>query len=315
MSDLRDMPPGTYPPIILKQDAASTPVSLVTLAGPGLDESKLKDLGQNFVRNQLASVDGASVPQPFGGRWRQIMLYADPYKLEANQLSPMDVVRAVNDANVILPAGDVEIGRNDYDLYTNSMLKDANDIAQVPLKMVGQSPVRVGHVAIPQDSFSRQFNIVRVNGQRAVYLPIFKAGSDSNTIAIVNGVRSTLKKLYDVPASLKTDVVFDQSRFVKTAIETLLHEGGVGLFLTCVMILIFLGSVRATLAVFFSIPLSLLAAFFVLRLSGSSINSMVLGGLALALSRLIDNSVVVLANIFRHLEDGEAPAVAAEKGG
>ena len=315
MSDLRDMPPGTYPPIILKQDAASIPVSLVTLTGSGLDESKLKDLGQNFVRNQLASVDGASVPQPFGGKWRQIMLYADPYKLEANQLSPMDVVRAVNEANVVLPAGDVEIGRNDYDLYTNSMLKGPDDIAQVPIKMVGQSPVRVGDVAVPQDSFSRQYNIVRVNGQRAVYLPIFKAGADSNTISIVNGVRATLKKLYDVPASLKTNVVFDQSRFVKTAIETLLHEGGVGLFLTCLMILIFLGSMRATLAVFFSIPLSLLATFFILKLSGSSINSMVLGGLALALSRLIDNSVVVLENIFRHLEGGEAPAVAAEKGG
>jgi multidrug efflux pump subunit AcrB len=315
MSDLRDMPPGTYPPVILKQDAASIPVSLVTLAGSGLDESKLKDLGQNFVRNQLASVDGASVPQPFGGRWRQIMLYADPYKLEANQLSPMDVVRAINESNVILPAGDVEIGRNDYDLYTNSMLGGAADISKVPLKMVGQSPVRVGDVSTPQDSFGRQFNVVRVNGQRAVYLPIFKAGADSNTIAIVNGVRATLKKLYDVPASLKTDVVFDQSRFVKTAIETLLHEGGIGLFLTCLMILIFLGSMRATLAVFFSIPLSLLATFFVLKLTGSSINSMVLGGLALALSRLIDNSVVVLENIFRHLEGGEAPAVAAEKGG
>jgi multidrug efflux pump subunit AcrB len=315
MSDLRDMPPGTYPPIILKQDAASIPVSLVTLSGSGLDESKLKDLGQNFVRNQLASVDGASVPQPFGGRWRQIMLYADPYKLEANQLSPMDVVRSVNDANVILPAGDVEIGRNDYDLYTNSILKGAGDIAQVPLKMAGQSPVRVGDVSVPQDSFGRQFNIVRVNGQRAVYLPIFKAGSDSNTIAIVNGVRAALKKLYDVPASLKTEVVFDQSRFVKTAIETLLHEGGIGLFLTCLMILIFLGSFRATLAVFYSIPLSLLATFLVLRLTGGSINSMVLGGLALALSRLIDNSVVVLENIFRHLENGEPPAVAASKGG
>ncbi|HLI77000.1 MAG TPA: efflux RND transporter permease subunit, partial [Acidobacteriaceae bacterium] len=315
MSDLRDMPPGTYPPVILKQDAASIPVSLVTLAGSGLDESKLKDLGQNFVRNQLASVQGASVPQPFGGRWRQIMLYADPYKLEANQLSPMDVVRAVNEANVILPAGDVEIGRNDYDLYTNSMLKGADDIAQVPLKMVGQAPVRVGDVSTPKDSFSRQFNVVRVNGQRAVYLPIFKAGADANTIAIVDGVRATLKKLYDIPASLKTAVVFDQSRFVKTAIETLVHEGGVGLFLTCLMILIFLGSVRATLAVFFSIPLSLLATFFVLKLSGSSINSMVLGGLALALSRLIDNSVVVLENIFRHLELGEPPVIAAEKGG
>jgi multidrug efflux pump subunit AcrB len=315
MSDLRDMPPGTYPSIVLKQDASSIPVALVPLSGSGLNESKLKDLGQNFVRNQLASVPGASITQPFGGRWRQIMLYADPYKLEANQLSPMDVVRAVNDSNVILPAGDVQIGRFDYDIYTNSMLKGAADIAQVPLKMIGQSPVRVGDVATPQDSFGLQYNMVRVNGQRGVYLPIFKNGADSNTIAIVDGVREKLKKLYDVPASLKCDVVFDQSRFVKTAIETLLHEGGIGLFLTCLMILVFLGSLRATLAVFFSIPLSLLATFFILKLTGSSINSMVLGGLALALSRLIDNSVVVLENIFRHLEGGDSPAVAAEKGG
>src|SRR5580704_15057144 len=315
MSDMRDLPPGTYPPIVLKQDASSLPVCLVTLKGEGLNESTLKDVGQNFVRNQLASVPGASVPQPFGGRWRQIMLYIDPFKLEANQLSPMDVVRSVNDANVILPAGDVQIGRYDYNIYTNSMLKGPPDIATVPIKMVGQSPVRVGDVATPQDSFGLQYNIVRVNGQRGVYLPIFKQGGDSNTIAIVNGVNDTLKKLVDVPASLKTEVEFDQSRFVKTAIETLIHEGGVGLFLTCLMILIFLGSLRATIAVFFSIPLSLLATFFILKLTGSSINSMALGGLALALSRLIDNSVVVLENIFRHLEGGEPPVVAAEKGG
>ncbi|WP_213805250.1 efflux RND transporter permease subunit [Granulicella sp. dw_53] len=315
MSDMRDMPPGTYPPIVLKQDASSLPVALVTLKGVGLDESTLKDVGQNFVRNQLAGVAGASVPQPFGGRWRQIMLYADPFKLEANQLSPMDVVRAVNDSNVILPAGDVQVGRYDYNIYTNSMLKGPDDIAQVPLKMVGQSPVRVGDVAVPKDAFSLQYNIVRVDGARAVYVPVFKQGGDSNTIAIVNGVQTTLKKLYDVPSTLETKVVFDQSRFVKTAIETLVHEGGIGLFLTCLMILIFLGSMRATLAVFFSIPLSVLTTFLVLHLAGSSVNSMVLGGLALALSRLIDNSVVVLENIFRHLEGGESPAVAAEKGG
>jgi multidrug efflux pump subunit AcrB len=315
MSDMRDMPPGTYPPIVLKQDVSSLPVALVTLSGTGLDESTLKDAGQNFVRNQLASVPGASVPQPFGGRWRQIMLYVDPFKLEANQLSPMDVVRSVNDANVVLPAGDVQIGRYDYNIYTNSMLGGPADIAQVPIKMVGESPVRVGDVATPKDAFSLQYNIVRVDGARAVYIPVFKQGGDSNTIAIVNGVRTTLKKLYDVPPTLKTKVVFDQSRFVKTAIETLIHEGGIGLFLTCLMILVFLGSLRATLAVFFSIPLSVLTTFFVLHLAGSSINSMVLGGLALALSRLIDNSVVVLENIFRHLEGGESPEVAAQKGG
>src|SRR5579875_2059231 len=233
MSDIKDMPPGTYPPIILKQDASSVPVALVPLTGAGLSESKLKDLGQNFVRNQLASVNGASVPQPFGGTWRQIQLYVDPYKLEANQLSPMDVVRAINDANVILPAGDAQIGPYDYNIYTNSMLKGPADIAQVPIKTVGQSPVRVGDVAKPEDAFSRQYNVVRVNGQRAVYIPIFKSGADANTIAIVDGVRAALKKLYDVPSSLRTAVVFDQARFVRTAIETLLHEGGVGLFLTC----------------------------------------------------------------------------------
>jgi multidrug efflux pump subunit AcrB len=195
------------------------------------------------------------------------------------------------------------------------MLKGPDDIVQVPLKMEGQSPVRVGDVAVPKDTFGLQYNIVRVDGNRAVYVPVFKQGGDSNTIAIVNGVKETLKRLYDVPSTLETKVVFDQSRFVKTAIETLIHEGGIGLFLTCLMILVFLGSMRATLAVFFSIPLSVLTTFFVLHLAGSSINSMVLGGLALALSRLIDNSVVVLENIFRHLEGGESPAVAAEKGG
>ena len=265
MSDLRDMPPGTYPPIVLKQDASSLPVALVPLSGSGLNESKLKDLAQNFVRNQLASVPGASVTQPFGGRWRQIMLYADPTKLEANQLSPMDVVRAVNDSNVILPAGDVQIGRYDYNIYTNSMLKGADDIATVPLKTVGQSPVRVGDVAMPQDSFGLQYNMVRVNGQRAVYLPIFKQGGDSNTIAIVDGVKEKLKNLVRCAVVAKEHGGVRPIAICEDGDQTLIHEGGIGLFLTCLMILIFLGSMRATIAVFFSIPLSLLATFFVLQ--------------------------------------------------
>ncbi|MES1257932.1 MAG: efflux RND transporter permease subunit, partial [Acidobacteriota bacterium] len=315
MADLKNLPPGTYPPIVLKTDPSSLPVCLVTLRGEGLNESTLKDLGQNFLRNQLASVPGSSVPQPFGGRWRQIMLFADPLKLEANQLSLMDVVRSVNDANTILPAGDVQLGRYDYNIYTNALLSGPEELTKIPLKMVGQSPVRAGDVGIAKDSFALQYNIVRVNGQRAVYLPIFKQGGDSNAISIVDGIREKITRLFDVPDALRTSVVFDQSRFVKTAIETLLHEGGIGLFLTCVMILVFLGSMRATIAVFFSIPLSILATFIALQLTGSSVNSMVLGGLALALSRLIDNSVIVLENIFRHLENGEPAHVAAEIGG
>ena len=226
----------------------------------------------------------------------------------------MDVVRAVNDANVVLPAGDVEIGHTDYNIYANNQY-ELNNMNQAPLKIVGESPVRMSDVGEAKDAYSRQFNVVRVDGQRSVYLPVLKQGGDSNTIAVVDGVRAKLTKLFDVPDTLVRTVVFDQSQFIKTAISTLLHEGGIGLLLTALLILLFLGSFRATVAVFFSIPLSVLATFTILQLGGSSLNSMVLGGLALALSRLIDNSVVVLENIFRHLERGEAPLVAAESGG
>ena len=314
VSDMKDLPPGTLPPVVLKSDASSLPVCLVTMNGDGMTDGNLKDIAQNFVRNQLASVPGASIPQPFGGPWRQIQFYVDPFKLEARQISPMDVVRSLSQANVILPAGDVQIGNLDYNIYSNAQfnLKDAD---QYPVKMNGENPVLMSDIGQLKDAHALQYNVVHVNGQRSVYLPVMKQGGDSNTIAVVDGVRNTVAHLVDVPPAMKTGVVFDQSRFVRTAIETLLHEGGIGLFLTCAMILMFLGSLRATLAVFFSIPLSVCATFFVLQLGGSSINSMVLGGLALALSRLIDNSVVVLENIYRHLEMGEPPLVAAETGG
>lgn len=314
VSDMKDLPPGTLPPVVLKSDASSLPVCLVTMNGEGMTDGNLKDIAQNFVRNQLAGVPGASIPQPFGGPWRQIQFYVDPYKLEARQISPMDVVRSLNQANVILPAGDVQIGNLDYNIYSNAQFNLKN-AAQYPIKMNGENPVMMSDVGELRDAHALQYNVVHVNGQRSVYLPVMKQGGDSNTIAVVDGVRNTVTHLVDVPAAMKTAVVFDQSRFVRTAIETLLHEGGIGLFLTCAMILMFLGSLRATVAVVFSIPLSICATFFILQMGGSSINSMVLGGLALALSRLIDNSVVVLENIFRHLEMGEPPQVAAETGG
>jgi len=314
VSDMKDLPPGTLPPVVLKSDASSLPVCLVTMNGEGMTDGDLKDIAQNFVRNQLASIPGSSVPQPFGGPWRQIQFYVDPYKLEARQISAMDVVRSMNQANVILPAGDVQIGNFDYNIYSNAQL-NLKDAGQYPLKMNGDNPVLMSDVGQLKDSHAIQYNVVHVNGQRSVYLPVMKQGGNANTIAVVDGVRKIAAHLVDVPSVMKATVVFDQSRFVRTAIETLLDEGGIGLFLTCVMILMFLGSLRATVAVFFSIPLSVCATFFVLQLGGSSVNSMVLGGLALALSRLIDNSVVVLENIYRHLEMGEPQRVAAETGG
>jgi multidrug efflux pump subunit AcrB len=315
MAQLRRLPPGTLPPVVLKFDASSLPVCLVTLKGEGLDETALRDYAQFQVRNQLGSVAGASVPQPFGGMYRQIMVYTDPFKLEAHQLSPMDVVRSVNDSNLILPAGDVQIGPFDYNIYTNSQLRSIREIDQLPVKTVGESPVRVADIGHAADAQQIQTNIVRVDGQKSVYIPVLKQGGDTNTIQVVDGVKDSIGHLLDVPKQLVSRVVFDQSVFVKMAIETLIHEGAIGLFLTSLMILVFLGSIRATVAVYFSIPLSALMAFILLGLGGSSINAMVLGGLALAFSRLIDNSVVVLENIYRYMELGYGPEEAAGKGG
>jgi multidrug efflux pump subunit AcrB len=315
MATLRYLPTGTLPPVVMKFDASSLPVCLVTLKGKDLSEAQLRDLGQFTIRNQMAGIPGASVPPAFGGKYRQIMVYVDPLKLEAHGLSVMDVVRSVNEANLILPAGDVKIGPYDYNVYANSQINAMKDIDLVPLKTVGEASILVGDIGEARDASQIQYNKVRINGQPSVYIPVVKQGGDANTIAVVNGVKRVVAHLLDVPKRLVTEVVFDQSVFVRTAIETLIHEGAIGLILTGLMILVFLGSMRATVAVFLSIPLSALAAFIALNLGGSTINAMILGGLALAFSRLIDNSVVVLENIFRHLEMGEPPAVAAERGG
>ncbi|HEY3862688.1 MAG TPA: efflux RND transporter permease subunit [Verrucomicrobiae bacterium] len=315
MATLRYLPSGTLPPVVMKFDASSLPVCLVTLKGKDLSEAQLRDLGQFTIRNQMAGIPGASVPPAFGGRYRQIMVYVDPLKLEAHQLSVMDVVRTVNEANLILPAGDVKIGPLDYSVYANSQINSMKDVNLVPLKTVGEASVLVGDVGQARDASQIQYNKVRINSQPSVYIPVVKQGGDANTIAVVNGVKKAVAHLLDVPKRLITQVVFDQSVFVRTAIETLIHEGAIGLILTGIMILVFLGSMRATVAVFLSIPLSALAAFIALNLGGSTINAMILGGLALAFSRLIDNSVVVLENIFRHLEMGEPPEIAAERGG
>ncbi len=315
VANLRRLPQGTLPPVVLKFDASSLPVCLVTLKGEGLTQTQIRDLGQYVVRNQIATIPGSSIPQPFGGLYRQIMVYADPLKLEAYQLSPMDVVRAVNDSNLIIPAGDLQIGPRDYSIYTNSQLDTIAEINELPIKIANGAPVRIADIGVAKDAQQIQTSIVRVDGVRSVYLPVLKQGGDSNTLSVVDGVRRVVGDLLDVPASFSTRVVFDQSRFIRTAIQNLLHEGAIGLVLTSIMILVFLGSMRATVAVLFSIPLSALATFLVLFFGGSTINTMVLGGLALAFSRLIDNSVVVLENIYRHLEMGAPAKEAAERGG
>ena len=315
LADLKRLPPGTLPPVVLKFDASSLPVCLVTVKGQGLNETELHDTAQFTIRNQIAVVKGAEIPPPFGGRYRQIMVYVDPYKLLSRQMTAMDVVDAVNQSNLILPAGDVKMGPYDYYVYSNSLVDKASDLNSLPIKTQGQSWVTVGDVGKAEDANQIQSNVVRVDGQRSCYIPIMKQGGDTNTIEVVDGVRDMIGHLFDIPPQLKTTLVFDQSVFVKEAIHTVLHEGFIGLVLTSIMILLFLGSFRATTAVLLSIPISALTTFVALNLLGSTVNTMILGGLALAFSRVIDNSVISLENIYRHLEMGALPKVAAEVGG
>jgi HAE1 family hydrophobic/amphiphilic exporter-1 len=313
-AEQRRLPQGTLPPIVLRFDPSSLPVCLIALKGEGMTDTMLRDIGHYKVRTQVAKVPGAAVPPPFGGRYRQIMVYVDPQKLEAYSLSPMDVVRSVNESNLILPAGNIRIGPRDYPIYTNSQYRDIDGLLALPLKTVGQAVVTVGDVGTAKDAEQIQYNIVRVDGQPSVYQPVLRQGGDTNTIAVVDAVKAEVRRLLDVPEELVARVVFDQSLFIQKAIRTLLHEGAIGVLLTSLLILLFLGSFRATVATFLSIPLSALATFIALSWGHSSINAMTLGGLALAFSRLIDNSVVVLENIFRHMELGESPQVAAEAG-
>jgi HAE1 family hydrophobic/amphiphilic exporter-1 len=314
MADLRRLPQGTLPPVVLKVDASSLPVCLLTVEGEGLNETQLHDYLQFQIRNQIAGVPGATVPPPYGGKYRQIMVYVDPQKLQAHEMSPMDVVRATNASNLILPAGDVRLGPIDYNIYTNAQVADAKALNEVPIKTEGQKSVFVSDVGKAVDGSALQYNIVRVDGQKSVYVAVQKQGGDTNTIAVVNGIRNAIKTLRDIPSQMKAYVNFDQSVFVKEAISTVVREGGMGIFLTGLMILVFLGSFRATVAVFLSIPISVFITFFILHTAGRSIDSMVLSGLALAFSRLIDDSVVVIENVYRHLEMGEEPAVAAVNG-
>ena len=314
MADLRHMPPGTLPPIVLPFDASSLPVTLVTVSGKGFGQTLLHDQAQYNIRNQLATVSGASVPPPFGGKYRQIMVYVNREALQSRGLTLMDVVHALNNANLIIPAGDAKIGPTDYFIYTNSMIDHPENINDVPIKVgPGQAPVYVRDIGHAEDSAQIQQNIVRVNGQHSVYLPILKQ-NPANTIQVVDGVKQLLPRIFGMPRGIRLQAIFDQSQYIRAAVASLEHEAVSGALLASLMILIFLGSFRSTFAIFLSIPLSILAGAFGLYFDNQTINIMTLGGFALAIGRLVDDSVVVLENINRHLAMGKAPRDAAREG-
>ncbi|HEY2484519.1 MAG TPA: efflux RND transporter permease subunit [Candidatus Binataceae bacterium] len=314
MADLGVLPPGTLPPLVLKFDASSLPVTLVTVEGKGFSQADIEDQARYNIRNQLATVSGASVPMPFGGKIRQIMAYLDRQSLQARGLSLNSVVNAINNTNLILPAGDAKIGNTDFYIYSNALIENPENLNNVPIKVgAGQAPVRLGDVGKAEDSTAIQYNVVLIDGQPSVYIPVLKQGG-ANTIEVVNGIHDLLPKIIGMPAGLKLKAIFNQSDFILDAVRSLEHEAVLGSVLASVMILIFLGSFRSTLAIYLSIPLSILAATFGLFLNGSTINIMTLGGFALAIGRLVDDSVVVLENINRHLEIGQTPEVAAREG-
>ncbi len=314
MADLGVLPPGTLPPLVLKFDASSLPVTLVTVKGKGFSQVELEDQARYNVRNQLATVSGASIPMPFGGKIRQIMAYVNRNALQARGLTLNSVVDALNSTNLILPAGDAKIGSTDYYIYSNAMINHPEDLNNVPIKVgANQMPVRLGDVGDAEDSTAIQYNVVLIDGQPSVYIPILKQGG-ANTIAVVDGIHDMLSKVIGVPRGMHLKAIFDQSGYILDAVHSLEHEAITGALLASLMILIFLGSLRSTFAIFLSIPLSILAATFCLFLGGSTINIMTLGGFALAIGRLVDDSVVVLENINRHLAEGKEPARAAREG-
>ena len=302
---LKQMPPGETPPLILNYSASTVPILQLALGGTGLSEQQLSDLGLNFIRTRLVTVPGAAIPYPFGGKTRQIMLDIDPQALAATGLSPGDVSAAVAAQTQINPAGFVKIGEFQYNLKLNNAPGSVADLNALPIKTVNGTTITVGQVAHVRDGAAPQTNVVHVNGNKSVLLTVFKSGATS-TIDIVDGVRKMLPELKPtLPKNLTISPLIDQSTFVKAAVEGVVHEGVIAAALTSLMVLLFLGSWRSTLIIAISIPLAVLSAIATLAAFGQTLNTMTLGGLALAVGILVDDATVTIENINWHLEHGK----------
>jgi len=302
---LRQLPPGTNPPFIIQYNASSIPVLMLGLSGAGMSEQELFDMGQNTIRTQLATVEGAQTPFPYGGKQRQVQVDIDPRALQAHQLSPADVVNAVSAQNLIVPSGTIKMDRFEYAIETNSAPTVVDQLNNLPIRVVNGAMIYVRDVAHVRDGNPPQTNIVRVNGQRSVMMSIMKTGSAS-TLNIIKQVREKLDYVKgQLPAQAHVDSLSDQSIFVRGAINGVVREALIAACLTAVMILVFLGSWRSTIIIAVSIPLSILCSLIVLSALGETINIMTLGGLALAVGILVDDATVAIENINRYLEQGK----------
>jgi multidrug efflux pump subunit AcrB len=298
---LRIFPPGTTPPSIIKYDASSVPILQLGLGSKTLSEQELYDLGNNFIRTQLATIQGAAVPSPYGGKYREVMVDLNPELLYSRGLTPIDVSNALANQNLILPAGEAKIGDKDYQVKINSSPRVLSEMNKMPIKVVNGATVYLGDVAQVRDGYSVQTNVVRTNGTRGALLTILRNGQAS-TLTIVNNVKRTLPKiLAGLPPALEVHQFFDQSLFVRAAINGVVREAVTAAILTGIMILMFLGSWRSTLIVCISIPLSILVSLIVLNLTGHTINVMTLGGMALAVGILVDDATVEIENTHRNM--------------
>src|SRR5271168_5064566 len=302
---LRQYPQGTTPPLVIQYSASSVPVLQLGLSGNGLTEQQLNDFGQNFVRTQLATVQGAALAFPYGGKQRQVQIDIDTQKLQAHGLSASDVVNAFNAQNIILPAGDVKMGNIDYPVETNSAPTSIAALNNLPIKTDNGTTTYIRDIGNVRDGFPPQTNIVRVDGQRSSLLSIQKTGN-SSTLDIIANVRAQLPSiLAQLPPALRITPIADQSIFVRGAISGVVREAIIAACLTAAMILIFLGSWRSTLIIAVSIPLSIICSLLMLAALGETINIMTLGGLALAVGILVDDATVEIENINRNLEEGK----------
>ncbi|MEH2193508.1 MAG: efflux RND transporter permease subunit [Nostoc sp.] len=302
---LRPLPPGITPPFIIQYNASSVPIIQMSVSSKTLPEQALNDYATNFVRTQLATVQGASVPLPYGGKPRQIMVDIDPQAMLANGVSAQDVTNAVSAQNLVLPAGDMKMGSRDFAVQINNSPDVVTALNDLPIKQVNGTVIYIRNVAQVRDGFGVQSNIVRQNGRRSSLLSILKSGNAS-TIDVIERVKKALPRIQaTLPPELNLAFLFDQSVFVKASVQGVLKEGLIAGCLTALMILIFLGSWRSTLIVAVSIPLSMLVSIIVMSRLGQTFNIMTLGGLSLAVGILVDDATVEIENIHRNLGQGK----------
>jgi CzcA family heavy metal efflux pump len=304
-TQLRQLPPGTTPPLIITYSASTVPILQLALSGQHLSEQQLFDYGVNFIRTRLVTIPGCAIPYPYGGKQRQVQVDLDINALQSKGLSPVDVVNAINAQNLILPSGTSKIGQFEYNVQLNGSPQTVAELNDLPIKQAGNSTIYIRDVAYVRDGFPPQTNIVRVNGHRASLLTIQKTGNAS-TLDIISGIKDLLPRIQaGLPQELKMDPTADQSLFVRGSIKGVLREGVIAACLTGLMILIFLGNWRSTVIIAVSIPLSILTSIIALSALGETINIMTLGGLALAVGILVDDATVEIENINRNIAQGK----------